>query len=100
MHDATSFADETARLMREYYEANKPRGWFGSRIPHTADNLMLGLSFIADRRRDEWQRLKNADAVNRLKRIKADFNTTRLTHQYSIRPDDLTFLLELTENKQ
>ena len=98
--DPTAFADETARQMREYYELNRPRLWPWSKEKiDAADNLMLGLQQIVKRRDDEWRQIKAASVINRLRRIRSDFHTTRLTHQYSIDPQDLVFLLDLTENK-
>lgn len=50
--DPTSKGDRIAAEMRAFYEANRPRWWQWrerKRWKITADNLMLGLLFIAER---------------------------------------------------
>jgi hypothetical protein len=58
MMDPTAFADDIASEMRVYYEARRESWWarklhafrYGARPNAHADNLMLGLLFIAERR--------------------------------------------------
>jgi hypothetical protein len=66
--DFQQWADETACLMRDYYEANRPLRWWEKRNPsgswgRIADDLMLGLLSIALGAEQERRALAEQEAA-------------------------------------